>query len=92
MCLTVAGDSMAPDIKDGDVAVIALDEEYSSGDIIAIGIEGACRAIRHVTETENGIILKTLNPKYNLICYSNRQLSSRHVYVIGKLVEIRRRY
>ena len=92
MCLSVVGDSMEPDIKDGDIAIITLDEEYGSGDIIAIGVEGYCRAIRHVTETDDGIILKTLNPKYNLICYSNKQLNSRYVYVIGKLIEVRRSY
>ena len=79
-------------MKDGDIAIVRLDDEYETGSIVAIGVEEEYRALQHLTEVDTGIILKSLNPEYNLIPYSHRQLNSRNVYIVGRLVEVRRRY
>ncbi|MCH5211607.1 MAG: helix-turn-helix domain-containing protein [Oscillospiraceae bacterium] len=92
ICFSVIGDSMEPDMKDGDIAIVRLADEYETGSIVAIGVEEEYRALQHLTEVDTGIILKSLNPKYNLIPYSHRQLNSRNVYIAGRLVEVRRRY
>lgn len=92
ICLSVIGDSMEPDMKDGDIAIVRLCEEYETGSIVILCSEGRYRALQHVTEVESGIILKSLNPEYKLIPYSHRQLRSRNIYIAGVLVEVRRKY
>ncbi len=92
ICFSVIGNSMTPDMRQGDIAIVRLADEYKTGDIVLVAFEEGYRALQHITEVETGIILKSLNPEYNLIPYSHRQLQSCHVYIAGKLVEVRRRY
>ncbi len=92
LCLLVTGDSMEPDIKEGDIAIVRMSDSYKSESIVALSVEDNCRALQHVTKVDSGIILRSLNPKYRLVCYSTRQLKSRRVRIVGRLVEIRRRY
>ena len=92
LCFSVIGDSMMPDMRRGDIAIVRLDDEYKTGDIVLVAFEEGYRALQHITEVETGIILRSLNPDYELIVYSRRQLQSRLVYIAGRLVEIRRRY
>ena len=92
ICFTVIGDSMEPDMRDGDIAIVQFDEEYETGDIVLLELDKSYRALQHITKVENGVILKSLNPKYNLILYSDRQLTYGNIYIAGRLIEVRRRY
>lgn len=92
LCFTVIGDSMEPDMRDGDIAIVQFDEKYETGDIILLALDKGYRALQHVTKVENGVILKSLNPNYNLIPYSERQLTYGNICIAGRLIEVRRRY
>ncbi len=92
ICFTVIGDSMEPDMREGDIAVVQFDDGYETGDIVLVSIGDDYRALQHVTKVETGVILKSLNPQYTLIPYSYRQLRSGNIYITGRLIEVRRRY
>lgn len=88
--LKVRGDSMSPMIENGDILIIRQQENFESGDICVVMINGNDATIKKVKRDEYGIMIIPINQKYEPIFYSNEQIESLPIRVIGKAVEIRR--
>lgn len=85
--LVTSGDSMIGDgIKDGDYALIQKTTEFNNGDICAVIVDGEEGMLKHITKKENTVILTSSNPEYPA------RVLTEDVKVVGKLVEIKRRY
>ena len=89
--LRIKGDSMSPQIMDGDTVIVRKQEDAESDQIvIAIinGNDGVCKKLRKIA---HGLMLISLNPQYDPMVFDYSEIDSIPVKIIGKVVEIRRK-
>lgn len=84
------GHSMEPEYKPGDVLIVLKQDTCESGDDCIIAVNGDDATFKRVFKNENGIILQPLNPSYPPIIYSNDDILSKPVKILGVVVEFRR--
>lgn len=58
------GDSMEPDIREGDLVLVHLQPIAENGDIVVAIVNGENGTIKKFTREEKGILLSPLNKKY----------------------------
>lgn len=93
VALRVKGDSMLPDIKDGDIAIIRRQETIESGQIAVVIVNGEEATIKKVRLSPDGIMLIGFNTAvYEPKFYSKEEIADLPVRIYGKLVEVRRRF
>lgn len=89
--LKIKGNSMEPDYLDGDVIIFQKQDDCESGDECCVMVNGSDGTFKKVIKNENGIILQPLNSEYQPMFYTNEQIKSLPVRIIGKVVELRRK-
>lgn len=89
--LKVKGNSMEPDYLDGDTLILEKADDCESGDDCVVMVNGNNGTFKRVIKNENGIILQPLNSEYYPLVFSNEQIESLPVRVIGIVEEIRRK-
>jgi len=89
-CLRVKGDSMAPEIEEGDLVVVspALKGKVVSGDLVVAMREPDDTWLKRYAKTEGKCILYSTNRKYPPIILDG----SREVTIIGKVLYAIHRY
>ena len=83
--LKIKGDSMIPEIKDGDIVVVRIQPDAESGDIVVAYVgnyDGVCKKLKKYGDE---IQLLSINPEYEP--YSSKEYP---IEIIGKVIEIRR--
>ena len=90
--LLVKGDSMSPVFIDGDTVIVRKQESADTGDSVIAMINGDEATIKRLKRTEDGIILIPNNPQYLPMTYSNDQIKTLPVRILGKVVELRRKF
>lgn len=89
--LKIKGDSMFPDYLDGDTIILEKVDNCESGDDCVVMVNGNDGTFKRIFKNETGIILQPLNNSYQPMIYTNEQIESLPVRVIGKVVELRRK-
>lgn len=89
--LKIKGNSMYPDYLDGDIIILEKTDDCESGDECCVMVNGSDGTFKKVIKNENGIILQPLNSEYQPMFYTNEQIKSLPVRIIGKVVELRRK-
>lgn len=89
--LKVKGDSMEPRIKEGDVVIVRKQPDILSGDV-AIVCVGDDVTIKEVSKNKSGITLVPYNHAYRVMNFTNSEVRTLPVTVIGKVVELRARF
>ena len=89
--LTVTGDSMEPLFSDGDIAIVHKQNDFESGNICIVLINGDEATVKKVVRMEDGIDLIAMNPYYPKKHFSKENMQEIPVKVIGKVVEARKR-
>ena len=90
--LKLKGDSMEPRMEDGDVVIVRRQSAASAGDIVIALINGDEAACKKFKRTPDGILLLSLNSDYDPLYYSNREVESIPVTILGKVVELRGKF
>lgn len=91
--LQVRGDSMLPTLKDGDVVIVKKQPTVDSGDIAIVLVNGNDATVKEIKESAAGITLIGHNVAvYTPQFYSNADIEKLPVQVIGKVVEMRRKF
>lgn len=88
--LRIKGDSMSPDIHNGDIVVVRQQNDADNGDVvIAIinGDDGVCKEFRR---TPDAVMLISRNPAYKPMIFTHSEIDTTPVRIIGKVVELRR--
>lgn len=89
--LITSGDSMLGDgIKDGDYALIQQTSDFNNGDICAVIVDGEEGMLKHVAKQNNTLILSSSNNAYRPRIFVGDEANT--VKIVGKLVEIKRKY
>jgi repressor LexA len=91
--LRVNGDSMYPNICDGDTVVVKKQDCVGSGDVAIVLINGDEATCKKIKITDNGITLIGYNLSvYEPHFYTNEEIASLPIFIIGKVVELRRKF
>lgn len=90
--LRIKGDSMQPRIAEGDVVIVRQQPDAETGDIVIVRINGNTATCKRLVKHAGGISLISLNPMYEPMNFTNKQITSMPVEIVGKVVENRQKY
>lgn len=90
--LQIKGDSMEPRICEGDVVIVRKQSDVDSGDIAIVLVNGEEATIKKIQKFDGGINLVPGNPSYDVRTYTNEQIESLPVQILGKVVELRGKF
>ena len=90
--LKIKGDSMEPRMESDDVVIVKQQSDANSGDTVIVLVNGDDATCKKLQKTDNGIMLVSTNPKYPPMFYSNEEISTKPVVILGKVVELRQKY
>lgn len=89
--LQVKGDSMLPKLEEGDIVIVKCQGDVETGDIAIVLVNGNEATIKQVKKVDGGIMLYGFNPDvYEPHFYSNKQIETLPVRILGKVIESRR--
>lgn len=90
--LRIKGDSMQPKMDDGDVVIVRQQSDANSGDTVIVLVNGDDATCKKLQKIENGIMLVSTNPNYLPMFYSNEEIVTKPVVILGKVVELRSKF
>lgn len=90
--LRIKGDSMETDINDGDTVIVRQQSTANNGDVVIALVNGDDATCKKFEKLDNGIMLISNNSKYSPMYFSNEDVLTKPVVIIGKVVELRRKF
>ena len=90
--LTIHGSSMAPRMQEGDVVIVRRQPDVENGELAVVAVNGDDATCKRIRKTEDGLTLVPLNPAYEPIFFTSRQVATLPVTIIGKVVELRAKF
>ena len=90
--LQIKGQSMEPRIKDGDVVIVRKQDGCDSGDVAVVLVNGDEATVKRIKKEPGGIMLIPNNPAYEPKFYSNEEIESLPIKIVGKVVELRAKF
>ncbi len=87
--LQIHGHSMEPRILEGDVVIVLKQDTAETGDIVIATVNGMDATCKRLKRYRDGIELIPINPSYDPMFYTNEEIESKPVKIIGKVVELR---
>lgn len=90
--LKVKGDSMSPVLIEDDIVIIKKQEDFESGDIVVALINGDEATIKKGRKNDNSIVLQPLNPNYEPLIFTNEEMKSIPVKIIGIVKQLKREF
>lgn len=88
--LKIKGDSMFPEYLNDDVIIVLKQDNCESGQDCVVAVNGDDATFKRVFKTGNGITLQPLNNNYMPAFYSNEDIISKPVKILGIVKQIRR--
>ena len=90
--LRIQGDSMLPEIRQGDIVIVQKQPCVESGEIAIVLVNGNDATCKKIQKQENGITLIGYNTAvYSPTFYTRKQIEDLPVCVLGKVIEVRRK-
>ena len=90
--LRIKGDSMQPKMDDGDVVIVRQQSDANSGDTVIALVNGDDATCKKLQKTDNGIMLVSTNPNYLPMFFTNEEIVTKPVVILGKVVELRSKF
>lgn len=90
--LQIHGDSMEPKISEGDIVIVRKQEDAENGQIIIATVNGTDATCKRLRKYRDGIELISNNPSYDPMFFSNDEIESKPVKIIGRVVELRAKF
>lgn len=90
--LKIKGQSMEPKISDGDVVIVRKQGDCENGEIAVVLVNGDEATVKRIKKGPEGLMLIPNNPAYEPMFYSNAEIESLPVRIIGKVVELRAKF
>lgn len=90
--LKIKGDSMKPEINDGDTVIVRQQSTANNGDVVIALVNGDDATCKKFEKLDNGIMLISNNSKYSPMYFSNEEVLTKPVVIIGRVVELRRKF
>lgn len=90
--LKVKGDSMSPIFIEDDIVIVKKQNDCENNQIAIVIVNGEEGTIKKVRKTEQGIILQPLNPAYAPMIFTNEEIKSIPITIVGIVKELKRRF
>ena len=90
--LRVRGDSMLPKFESGDILILKQTEDCESGAYCAVSINHTECTFKKVIKKMNGLTLMPLNPDFEPLFFTNKEVAELPVTILGVVKEVRRSY
>ena len=88
--LKVKGDSMAPVFIEDDVVIIKRQNDCENNEYAIVLVNGDEGTLKKIKKIDNGIILQPLNPAYGPMIYTNEEMETLPVRIIGVVKQLKR--
>lgn len=88
--LVVKGDSMAPYIREGDLALVHLQPDLKSGDLGVVIYADGEATLKKYYHTDEAVTLVPLNTAYETVTLRGRELE--RLIIFGKVVETKTKW
>lgn len=90
--LRIKGNSMYPEYQDGDTIIVRRQDTAETGDDAVVMVNGYDATFKRIKRSADGIILMPINTTdFEPTFYSNAQIESLPLRVMGICVELRRK-
>jgi repressor LexA len=90
--LRIKGQSMEPRMLEGDVVIVRKQSDVDTGSVAVVLVNGDSATVKKIKKTESGLMLIPFNPTYDTMFYSQEQIASLPVTILGKVVELRGKF
>ena len=90
--LEVRGDSMEPKISSGDVVIVRKQSDCDTGDLAVVLVSDGDATVKRIKKSAAGITLIPNNPAFEPMFFSNEEIESLPVSILGKVVELRAKF
>jgi len=90
--LRIKGNSMYPKLENGDVVIVKKQSTVDNGDVVIAMVNGDDATCKRYKRMDAGIMLTSDNSEYSPMFYTNEQIQSLPVTIIGKVVESRKKF
>lgn len=90
--LQIKGHSMEPKISDGDIVIVRRQPDVDSGDIAVVLVNGDDATVKKIKKSPQGVTLIPSNPAYEPMYYTNAEIESLPVQILGRVVELRAKF
>ena len=90
--LKIEGDSMYPTLENGDVVIVKKQNTADNGNTVIVMVNGYDATCKRYERSEAGIMLIPNNNAYNSVFYTNKEIEALPLTIIGKVVELRRKF
>lgn len=89
--LRVYGESMEPNLMDGDIAIVRIQPDVDSGQVAVVLIDNQDSTVKRVFKSQDGITLVADNPAvFSPRFFSNEDCLSLPVLILGRVISIQR--
>lgn len=92
MALRIAGDSMEPRIRKGDVVIVRVQDDAENGDVAIVMIGNEDAVCKKIKKTKDGMMLISTNPVYEPMFFSNEEIQKLPLRILGRVVELRAKF
>lgn len=90
--LRIQGDSMEPDIHNGDIVIVRQQNVAESDEIVIALVNGNDGVCKRLKKYENSIALVSINANYEPMYFTKEEIENTPIRIIGKVVELRRKF
>lgn len=90
--LSIRGNSMEPKMCEGDTVIVRKQSDIESGEVAVVLVNSMDATVKKVVKNGTGISLIPFNPDYSVMDFSAEEISKLPVSIIGKVVELRRKF
>ncbi len=90
--LRVKGASMEPQIMDGDVVIVRRQDDAETGDTVVAKVNGDEATVKRLKKSPGLLTLVPANATYDPLFFTPEQVLALPVQIIGKVIELRRKF
>lgn len=90
--LKVKGDSMVPEIYEGDIAIVRKQDDFENGDYVVALINGDEATIKKGFKSDTGLLLQPVNTSVPPLIFDKNTIQSMPVKIIGVVYNITRSF
>ena len=83
---------MTPTLKPGDTVIISRSIPAENGDIVAVTVGNGDAMIKRIIKKDTSILLVSENSEYEPLVFSYGEFYNLPVSVLGRVIEMRRRF
>ncbi len=79
-------------MSEGDIVIVRQQDDAESGEIVIVTVNGTDATCKRLRKYRDGIELISNNPSYEPIFFTNEEIETKPVKIIGRVVELRAKF